>query len=63
MTKVEYQWYTGLINYEKYKLLGNSILNGYVKANGFVSVYIMTPKDFERVNMVSPSIIIKPGSM
>jgi len=43
-----YEW-TVLINYDKYQLVGNSTLSGYVKASGFISVYIMTPGNFEKM--------------
>ena len=43
-----YEW-TVLINYNKYQLVGNSTLSGYVKASGFISVYIITSDNFEKM--------------
>ena len=51
---ITYQWKTNLINYREYRLLGNSTLNGYVKANGEISVYILTKWDFERLKRGEP---------
>ncbi|AHL23394.1 hypothetical protein [Thermococcus nautili] len=44
-----YQWKTNLEDYREYRLIGNSTLNGYVKADGEVSVYILTKEDFKRL--------------
>ena len=51
---ITYQWKANLINYREYRLLGNSTLNGYVKANGAISVYILTTGDFERLKKGEP---------
>ncbi|AEH24719.1 hypothetical protein [Pyrococcus yayanosii] len=44
-----YEWKTNLEDYRTYRLIGNSTLNGYVKANGEISVYILTKEDFKRL--------------
>ncbi len=44
-----YEWKTNLNDYREYRLIGNSTLNGYVKADGEVSVYILTKEDFKRL--------------
>ncbi|WP_457752485.1 hypothetical protein [Thermococcus sp.] len=49
-----YQWKASLINYEKYELVGNSTLSGYVKADGEVSVYVLTKENFERLRKGEP---------
>ncbi len=51
---ITYQWKANLINYREYRLLGNSTLNGYVKANGEISVYILTKEDFGRLKKGEP---------
>ncbi len=51
---INYQWKTNLEDYREYRLLGNSTLNGYVKANGEISVYILTREDFERLKNGEP---------
>jgi len=49
-----YQWKTNLEDYRGYRLIGNSTLNGYVKAEGEVSVYILTKEDFRRLKEGEP---------
>ncbi|MBP1911518.1 hypothetical protein [Thermococcus stetteri] len=44
-----YEWKTSFTNYHTYNLAGNSLLNGYIKADGDVSVYILTKEDFEKM--------------
>ncbi|WP_297063208.1 hypothetical protein [Thermococcus sp.] len=51
---ITYQWKTNLRNYKEYRLIGDSTLNGYVKANGEISVYILTRGDFERLKRGKP---------
>jgi len=59
-----YQWKTNLEDYKTYRLIGDSTLNGYFKANGEISVYILTKEDLKRLKKkVSPSAITEPGSM
>lgn len=43
-----YEWKRGFTNYNTYNLAGNSVLNGYIKADGDVSVYILTKENFKR---------------
>jgi len=57
-----YQWKANLMDYREYRLLGNSTLSGYVKANGEISVYILTKEDFKRLKAGGPSGTTKPGS-
>ncbi len=45
---INYEWKTNLEDYKEYNLLGNSTLSGYIKANGNVSVYILTKEDFKK---------------
>ena len=49
-----YEWKTNLNDYREYRLIGNSTLNGYVKADGEVSVYILTKEDFKRLKEGEP---------
>jgi len=49
-----YEWKTNLGNYRGYRLIGNSTLNGYVKADGEISVYILTREDFKRLKEGEP---------
>ena len=51
---INYQWKANLINYREYQLLGNSTLSGYIKADGDVSVYILTKGDFKRFKEGKP---------
>ncbi|RLF79132.1 hypothetical protein DRN38_06225 [Thermococci archaeon] len=44
-----YEWKTNLNEYKVYHLLGDSTLNGYIKANGKISVYILTKENFEKM--------------
>jgi len=44
-----YEWKTGFKDYHTYNLAGNSVLNGYIKADGEVSVYILTKDDFKKM--------------
>ncbi|GAB6136560.1 hypothetical protein [Thermococcus prieurii] len=50
----DYEWKSGFMNYKVYRLIGNSTLNGYVKADGEVSVYILTKEDFKRLKEGEP---------
>ncbi len=50
----EYQLMTSLINYDKYRLIRNSTLSGYVKADGLISVYILTKENFEKMKEGKP---------
>ncbi len=38
----------------EYQLIGDSTLNGYVKADGEVSVYVLTKENFERLRKGEP---------
>jgi hypothetical protein len=49
-----YEWKSSFKDYHTYQLTGNSLLNGYIKADGEVSVYILTKKDFERMRSGEP---------
>ncbi|WP_048810978.1 hypothetical protein [Thermococcus gammatolerans] len=49
-----YEWRTNLKDYKKYHLISDSTLNGYVKAEGEVSVYILTKEDFRRLKEGEP---------
>jgi len=49
-----YQWKTNLEDYRGYRLIGNSTLNGYVKAEGEVSVYILTKENFKKLKKGEP---------
>jgi len=51
---INYEWKANLINYREYRLLGSSTLSGFVKANGEVSVYILTKDDFKRLREGKP---------
>ncbi len=51
---LNYQWKTNLEDYREYRLIGNSTLNGYVKADGEVSVYILTKGDFKKLKKDEP---------
>ncbi|WP_324735043.1 hypothetical protein VFC49_07650 [Thermococcus sp. SY098] len=44
-----YQWKTNLNEYKMYHLLEDSTLSGYIKADGEVSVYILTRENFEKM--------------
>ncbi|WP_297519705.1 hypothetical protein [Thermococcus sp.] len=49
-----YEWKAGFKNYHTYNLAGNSVLSGYIKADGEVSVYILTKENFKRMKMGEP---------
>lgn len=49
-----YQWKRGFTNYKTYNLARNSVLNGYIKADGEVSVYILTKEDFKKMKNGEP---------
>ncbi|WP_461866527.1 hypothetical protein [Thermococcus sp.] len=49
-----YQWKTNLHSYKTYDLLGDSTLNGYIKANGEISVYILREEDFKKMKQGKP---------
>lgn len=49
-----YQWKTNLNDYREYRLVGNSTLNGYVRADGEISVYIITKDDFKKLKDGEP---------
>ncbi|WP_456421601.1 hypothetical protein [Thermococcus sp.] len=49
-----YEWKTNLEDYRTYRLIGDSTLNGYVKADGEISVYILTKEDFKRLKEGEP---------
>ncbi len=51
---LNYEWKTNLNNYRVYRLIGDSTLNGYVKAEGKVSVYILTKEDFRMLKKGEP---------
>lgn len=42
------------MNYNTYNLAGNSVLNGYIKADGDVSVYILTKENFKKMKNGEP---------
>ncbi|AHF81225.1 hypothetical protein [Thermococcus paralvinellae] len=44
-----YQWKTNLNEYKVYHLLGSSTLSGYIKADGEISIYILTKENFEKM--------------
>ncbi|BAD86060.1 hypothetical protein, conserved [Thermococcus kodakarensis KOD1] len=49
-----YEWKRGFTNYNTYNLAGNSVLNGYIKADGDVSVYILTKENFKKMKNGEP---------
>ena len=49
-----YEWKTNLNDYREYRLVGNSTLNGYVRADGEISVYIITKEDFKKLKDGEP---------
>jgi len=49
-----YQWKTNLNDYKEYNLVGDSTLNGYVRADGEISVYILTKEDFKKLKDGEP---------
>lgn len=51
---INYQWKTNLEDYREYRLIEDSTLNGYVRANGEISVYILTKEDFRRLKKGEP---------
>ena len=51
---IDYEWKSGFTHYKEYRLAGDSTLNGYVKADGEVSVYILTKEDFKRLKEGEP---------
>lgn len=51
---INYQCKTSLFHYNVYALVENSTLNGYIKADGNVSVYILTTEDFKRMKDGEP---------
>ncbi|GAB6100791.1 hypothetical protein JCM16138_00140 [Thermococcus atlanticus] len=51
---INYEWKTNLEDYKEYRLIGDSTLNGYVKADGEISVYILTKEDFGRLKKGEP---------
>lgn len=51
---ITYQWKTNLNDYKEYGLLGDSTLNGYVRADGEISVYIITKDDFKKLKDGEP---------
>ena len=46
---INYEWKAGFKNYHTYNLAGNSVLSGYIKADGNISVYILTRGDFKKL--------------
>ena len=50
----DYEWKSSFMHYKVYQLAGDSTLNGYVKADGEVSVYILTKEDFKRLKKGEP---------
>ncbi|AAL81137.1 hypothetical protein PFDSM3638_05090 [Pyrococcus furiosus DSM 3638] len=46
---INYEWKTSFKNYHTYNLAGNSVLNGYIMADGNISVYILTKEDFKKM--------------
>ncbi|NJE08411.1 hypothetical protein E3E31_07725 [Thermococcus sp. M39] len=46
---LNYEWKTNLNEYKVYHLLGSSTLSGYIKADGEISVYILTKEAFEKM--------------
>jgi len=51
---INYEWKTNLEDYREYNLLRNSTLSGYIKANGNVSVYILTKENFKKLRGGKP---------
>jgi hypothetical protein len=49
-----YEWKSSFKDYHTYQLTGNSVLNGYIRADGEVSVYILTKKDFKKMKGGEP---------
>lgn len=49
-----YEWKSGFKDYHTYNLAGNSLLNGYIRADGDVSVYVLTKEDFEKMKGGEP---------
>ncbi|MDN5320170.1 MAG: hypothetical protein PWP49_590 [Thermococcaceae archaeon] len=49
-----YEWKRGFTNYNTYNLAGDSVLNGYIRADGEVSVYVLTKEDFEKMKSGEP---------
>ena len=51
---IHYEWKSSFKNYHTYNLAGNSVLNGYIRADGEVSVYILTKEDFKKMKSGEP---------
>ncbi|MCD6372343.1 MAG: hypothetical protein J7L37_02160, partial [Thermococcus sp.] len=49
-----YQWRTNLEDYREYRLVGDSTLNGYVRADGDISVYILTKEELKKLKDGEP---------
>ena len=49
-----YEWKAGFKEYHTYNLAGSSVLNGYIRADGDVSVYILTKEDFKKMKSGEP---------
>jgi len=49
-----YEWKTNLNDYREYRLVGDSTLNGYVRANGEISVYILRKEDLRKLKDGEP---------
>ena len=46
---INYAWKINLDDYREWRLIGNSTLNGYVKADGDISVYILTKDNSKKL--------------
>ena len=46
---INYAWKINLDDYREWRLIGNSTLNGYVKADGEISVYILTKDNLKKL--------------
>ncbi|AJC71601.1 hypothetical protein X802_04995 [Thermococcus guaymasensis DSM 11113] len=51
---ITYQWKTNLRDYREYRLVGDSTLNGYVRADGDISVYILTKEELKKLKDGEP---------
>jgi len=49
-----YEWKTNLNDYHEYRLAGDSTVNGHVRADGEISVYILTKEDFKKLKDGEP---------
>ena len=51
---INYEWKSSFLHYHVYNIAGDSVLNGYIKADGNISVYILTKEDFKRLKNGEP---------